>query len=67
MKTNPFARSILKIRVILLCVVVLGMAGGGWALGQSLTARYGQGVPGWAGSMQVPNVNIGDAMARLQH
>ena len=65
MKTNPFARSILKIRFILLCVAVLGMAGAGWCLGQTLTVRYGQATVVRAGSVQVPNVSFGDAMACL--
>jgi len=66
MKTNPFARSILKIRFIVFCVAVLGMAGAGWGLGQTLTVRYGQATAVRTGSVQVPNVSIGDAMARLQ-
>jgi len=67
MKTNPFARSILKIRFILLCVAVLGMAGAGWGLGQSTTMRYGRVTAITAGAPQFPNVSLADAMANLQH
>jgi hypothetical protein len=42
MKRHRFARGILKIRVILVCLAVVGMAGVGFSLGASLTERLGQ-------------------------
>lgn len=63
MKTNRVARGILKIRVALLCLAVVGMAGAGFSLGESLTVRFGQTAARWTGGPQPPNVSLADAMA----
>ncbi len=67
MKTNPFARGILKIRVILFCLAVVGMAGVGLRLGESLTVRFGQTTAPRAGGPQAPNVGLADAMAAAHY
>jgi hypothetical protein len=62
MKTNPIARDILKIRVILFCLAVVGMAGIGSSLGDSLTVRYGLNSTSQIGGPQAPNVSLAEAM-----
>ncbi len=59
MKTNPFARAILKIRVALFCFAFVGLAGGGLALGDSLAVRYGHTNALRGGCPQAPNVHLG--------
>jgi hypothetical protein len=63
MKTNPFARGILKIRVILFCLAVVGMAGVGFNLGESLTLRLGQTTAPQTGGPQAPSVSLAEALA----
>ena len=62
MKTNPFARGIVKIRVILFCLGVVGMAGAGFSLGESLSVRFGQTTAPSSGCPQAPNVSLGELM-----
>ena len=63
MKTNRFARSILKIRVVLFCLAVVGMAGVGFSLGESLTVRLGQTTAPQTEVPQAPSGSLADAMA----
>jgi len=63
MKTNPHARGILKIRVIVFCLAVVGMVGIGLSLGESLTVRYGLNSTSQVGGPQTPNVSLAEAMA----
>ena len=67
MKTNPIARRILKIRVILFCLAVVGMAGLGFSLGESLTLRLGQTTALRTAGPQAPNVSLADAMAAIRY
>ena len=67
MKTNPFARTYLKIRFAALCLAVVGLAGAGLALGGSLNTRFGLHTAWRAGASQAPNVGVAEAMATLQH
>ena len=41
MKTNSFARGILRIRAIVLCLAIVGLAVVEVGLGESLVVRYG--------------------------
>ena len=61
MKTNSFARGILKIRVIALCLAIVGLAVVEVGLGESVAARYEQYTA--AQAPQAPNLGIGDLMA----
>jgi len=67
MKTNAAARGILKIRVIVFCLAVVGMAGVGFSLGELLTVRFGQITALQTGSPQAPTVNLGDLMAAAHY
>jgi len=57
MKTNRFARTFLKIRVILFCLSVLGMAGVGFRMGDTLTVRFGQTAALPPQTPQAPNLS----------
>jgi len=63
MKTNRAARTILKIRFIVLCVAIVGMAGLGFTLGKSSAVRVGQTTALQCQGPQAPNMNLGDLMA----
>ena len=63
MKTNSFARGILKIRVIVLCLSIVGLAVVEVGLGESMAARYGQYTAAQNQAPQAPNLSIGDLMA----
>jgi len=63
MKTNPHARGILKIRVIVFCLAVVGIAGVGFRLGESLTVRIGQTTAPQLEGPQALNVSLADGMA----
>ena len=63
MKTNPFARGILKVRVIVFCLAVVGMVGVGFGLGESVTVRWGQTTDPQAEVPQAPNASFADLMA----
>jgi len=67
MKTNSFARGILRIRVIVLCLAVVGMAGVGFSLGDSLTVRYGLNSTSQIGGPQAPSLSLADAMAAVRY
>ena len=67
MKTSPIARGILRIRVIVLCLAVVGMAGVGFSLGDSLTVRYGLNSTSQIGSPQAPSLSLADAMAAVRY
>ena len=63
MKTNRFARRIRKIRFSLFCLAVVGMAGVGFSLGESLTVRFGPTTALRSQGPQAPNVSLADLMA----
>ncbi len=62
MKTNRFARGILKLRVILFCLAVVGMAELGMKLGEALPVRV---TPAAYQAPLVPNAGLADALACL--
>jgi hypothetical protein len=63
MNTNPYARFILKLRLVLFCLAVVGLAVAEIGLGQSLAARYGQYGAAPGQTQQAPSLTIGDVMA----
>jgi hypothetical protein len=67
MKTNPIARGILRIRVIVFCLAIVGMAVIGFNLGESLTVQYGLNSTSQVGYPQAPNVSLADAMAAVRY
>ncbi len=67
MKTNPFARGILRIRAIVLCLGVVGMAGVGLSMGSSVSTRLGQTAVVRTAVPQVPNVSLAQAMAAVSY
>jgi hypothetical protein len=62
MKTNRCVRRLLKVQVILFCLAVVGMAGVGICLGQSLTVQRGQADALRTGGPQAPSVGLAEAM-----
>jgi hypothetical protein len=67
MKTNPFARGILRIRVIMFGLAILGMAVIGFNLGGFLTVQYGLNSTSQTGGPQAPNVSLADAMTTVRY
>ena len=67
MKTNRFARPIVKIRVVVFCLAVVGIAGIGFRLGDFMKERYGQTPVCVFETPQAPNLSLAEAMARLQY
>ena len=63
MKTNRIARSIRKIRLIVISLAVLGLAVVEVGFGESLAARLGQYTAAQTQGPQVPSLSIGDIMA----
>jgi hypothetical protein len=66
-KTNPFARSFLKIRVMLFCLAVVGIAVFGFRLGRLVTTRLGQTTAPQTESLHTPNGSLADAMAAARY
>jgi hypothetical protein len=62
MKTNSFARGILRIRAIVLCLAIVGLVVAEVGFGQSLAARIGQMSVRQTDSPATPNVSISDLM-----
>ena len=63
MKTNSFARGILRIRAIVICLCIVGMVGVSFCLSESLAARIGQTTARQTDSPAAPNVSLSDMMA----
>jgi hypothetical protein len=63
MKTNRSARWIVRIRVLLVCLALVTIAGIEFGVSQSLANRIGQVSVRQTDSPQVPNVSISDLMA----
>ena len=63
MKTNQFARWIVKVRGIVICLALFGMMGIAFWSGESLASRVGQLTPSQALIPPVPSVGIGDLFA----
>ena len=63
MKTNPSARYLVKIRVIMVCVALAAIVGLEFYMGTSLAARIGQTTARQNEGPQAPNVDISDLFA----
>jgi len=63
MKTNSFVRSVLRVRVTVLCLAIVGLVVAEVGFGQSLAARIGQTTTRQTGSPATPSVSISDLMA----
>ena len=63
MKTNSFARGILRIRAIVLGLALVGMVGVEFGLGEFLAARCGQYTAAQTEAPQAPSLSFGDLMA----
>ena len=63
MKTNSFVRGILRIRVIVLCLALVGLVVAEVGFGQSLAARFGQYTAAQTQAPQAPSLSLGDLMA----
>ena len=67
MKTNPFARGVLKIRGIVICLALITMVGFSFSVGESLAARAEQASAPQTGVPQPPQVSLADAMAAARY
>ena len=63
MKTNSFVRSILRLRVNVLCLAIVGLVVAEVGFGQSLAMQVGQTTARRTDSPAAPNVSISDLMA----
>jgi hypothetical protein len=63
MKTNRSARWIAKIRISLLCLAIMLVAGIEYQVGRSLASRFGQITASQDAYPQLPTVGISDLMA----
>ena len=63
MKTNSFARGILRIRAIVLSLAIVGLAVAEVGFGGSLACRYGHYTAAQTQAQQAPSLSIGDFMA----
>ena len=63
MKTNSFARGILRIRVTVLCLAIVGLVVAEVGFGQSLAARFGQYTDAQTQAPQAPSLSLGDLMS----
>jgi len=63
MKTNPSARRLVRIRLILTFLAIVSVAGVEFAVGQSLATRIGQATAHQTGQTQSSNLTLGDLMA----
>jgi hypothetical protein len=66
MKTNPAARGIRKLRIELLCLAFLLMAGLELGAGQALASRFGQGIPCQSNVRQAPSMAVSELMAAMR-
>ncbi len=63
MKTNPAARALVRIRVVLMCAALAAIVGLEFVVGQSLAARIGQVTASQTEAPQVLNFGVYDMMA----
>jgi hypothetical protein len=65
MKTSPFARGIVKARVYVLCLVMLGTAATAYQVSGALAARISQNLP-QSTAPHAPNIDLGALMESLR-
>ncbi|HZR17931.1 MAG TPA: hypothetical protein VFE51_11450 [Verrucomicrobiae bacterium] len=66
MKTNPVARYLVLIRLIMVCAALTAIGGVEFYLGASLAARIGQTTARQDQDPQTANVDVADFMAFAQ-
>ena len=66
MKTNPSARWIVRIRITLLCLVLVSVVAAELVLGQSVAARVSQLTATQNEGFRAPDVDISNLMAAMQ-
>jgi hypothetical protein len=64
MKTNSAARWFVRIRVIVICLALVGMVGVAFSLGESLAARVGQTTVRQTDNPAAPNPSISAMLCR---
>jgi hypothetical protein len=62
MKTNPVARYLVRIRIIMVCVAIAAIAGLELYVGASVAAQMGQTTACHTQGPQAPNVDLSDLM-----
>ncbi len=62
MKTSPNARRVVKVRVVALCLAILGVVVAEFAMGESLAAGIGQVTAPQVAGPQAPCMGISDLM-----
>ena len=63
MKTNPYARGLLRLRAIVLCLAIIGMTVAAFRAGDLLAGRFGQYTVVQTQSPLAANLNLGDLLA----
>jgi hypothetical protein len=66
MKTNPSARWIVRIRIIMLCLGIAGIVAAELGLGQSVATQVGQITATQTDSPQAPSMDISDLMVAVR-
>jgi len=66
MRTNPVARTLVKIRFLLLCASLAAIVGLEFYFGTSFAARIGQATAIQRDSPAAPNMNLGDVMSAVR-
>jgi hypothetical protein len=62
MKTNTSARGIRRIRIVALCLAIVGIALAEIQVGESLASRFGQITASHPESWQAPSMGLSDLM-----
>ena len=66
MKTNPVARQVLRIRLVMAGVILFAVLLGDVVLGGSLVARFGKAVPPAPDVVQAPNISLCDVLGSIR-
>ena len=66
MKTNPAARTLVKIRFLLLCASLAAIVGLEFYFGAAFAARIGQTTVIQTDSPAAPSMNLGDVMSAVR-
>lgn len=66
MKTNPAARRFVRVRGIVMCLVIVGMVGIAFELGDSLAKQLGPNPAPQTEGQPVPKVNLGEVMVAMR-
>ena len=66
MKTNPGARTLVKIRLLLLCASLAAIVGLEFYFGAAFAARLGQTTVIQSDSPAAPSMDLGDVMSAVR-